>query len=157
MEIWKEIKGYEGLYEVSSEGRVRVSDRLVKTKGNVLYLKKGVILKESYAGGYSQVVLTKDGIRKSYKVHRLVAGTFIDNQDNLPCIDHINTIRSDNRVENLRWVTYKENSNNPITLSKHYGRQTRLGSHPTPETLKKLSESHKGKHWTTIQGKRVFY
>ena len=157
MEIWKEIKGYEGLYEVSSEGRVRVSDKLVKTKGNVLYLRKGVILKESYTRGYSQVVLTKDGIRKGYKVHRLVAESFIPNPDNKPEVDHINCDRSDNIVENLRWVTAKENSNNPITLSKHYGRQTRLGSHPTPETLKKMSESHKGKHWTMINNKRVYY
>ena len=155
MEIWKEIKGYEGLYEVSSEGRVRSLDKWVK--GKVLYLKKGKVLKESYSDGYPQVVLTKDERRKSYKVHRLVAESFIDNPNNLPCIDHINTIRTDNRIDNLRWVSYKENSNNPITLKKHYGLQIRLGSHPTPETLKKLSESHIGKHWTTIQGKRVWY
>lgn len=158
MENWKEIKGYEGLYEVSSEGRIRImSKTYLSGRGKYVRRVEESIMKPSYSNGYQQVTLSKDKLRKSYKVHRLVADAFIPNPDNLPCIDHINTVRTDNRVDNLRWCSHKDNSNNPITMSKYYGRQTRLGSHPTEETLKKLSESHKGKHWTTIQGKRVWY
>lgn len=56
---------------------------------------------------------------KTYKVHRVVAELFIPNPEKKPCIDHINTIRTDNRTQNLRWCSYKENSNNPLTLKKY--------------------------------------
>ena len=110
-EIWKDIPGYEGLYQVSSLGRVK---SLVR-KGK----KQEIILRQSENGwGYLQVRLTKNSISKTYKVHRLVAQAFIPNPQNYRCIDHINTIRTDNRVENLRWVSHKENSANPITKER---------------------------------------
>lgn len=107
-EIWKDIKGYENLYQISSLGRVR---RITKTNGYK-------ILKQSTnpQSGYIQVALSKNGKCTVYKVHQLVAKHFISNLDNKPCIDHINTDKTDNRVENLRWCTQKENLNNPITI-----------------------------------------
>lgn len=65
--------------------------------------------------GYLEYVLCCEGERKYILVHRLVAEAFIPNPDNKPCIDHINAIKTDNRVQNLRWVTHQENMNNPIT------------------------------------------
>ena len=65
--------------------------------------------------GYERITLYKDGNRRVERIHRLVAMTFIPNPENKPCIDHINTDRSDNRVENLRWVTHEENCNNDLT------------------------------------------
>lgn len=106
-EEWKDIKEYEGLYQVSNLGRVKS-----------LKFGKEKILKLSNNKGYIQVTLYNDVIRKTYKVHRLVAETFLPNSDNKPCIDHINTNRTDNRVENLRWCTYKENMNNLLTKEK---------------------------------------
>lgn len=92
IEWWKYIKGYEGLYMVSTFGRVKNS-------------RTGRILKPSVNNcGYLQVRLCKNGITKNYLVHRLVAEAFISNPDNLPTVDHINRIVSDNRVENLRWA-----------------------------------------------------
>ena len=106
-EIWKPIMGYEGLYEVSNLGRVK---RLKKDKEFIL---KPIINKF----GYLHVSLSKNNIVKNYRIHRLVAETFIPNPDNKPDVDHINTIRTDNRVENLRWVTKQENQNNELTRS----------------------------------------
>lgn len=103
MENWKDIVGYEGLYRVSSLGRVMTLN----------YRHTGVerILKQQTdKGGYKCVTLTYGG-RKSYKVHRLVAEAFIPNPENKPQVNHINEDKSDNRVENLNWMTNRENSN----------------------------------------------
>ena len=155
-EIWKPIKDYEGLYEVSNLGRVK----------SLNYRKTGKekILKNIECRGYLAVCLTKNGKQKLFKVHRLVAETFIPNPESKPCIDHINTIKNDNRVKNLRWVTHKENNNNPLTKKKYsenhreqtgesnpmYGRtgekSPRYGKQHTEETKRKMSEAKKGKY-----------
>ena len=111
-EIWKSIKGYEGLYEISSLGRVKSLNYRGTGKEKLL---KNI---EDYKG-YLTVTLTKNGKQKQFKVHRLVAEAFIPNPEGKPCIDHINTIRNDNRIENIRWVTYEENNNNPLTKKKY--------------------------------------
>lgn len=117
-EVWKPVKGYEGLYEVSNKGNVRSLDRH-SMWGNQYCLFKGKPMKpHPNSDGYLTVGLHKNNQRKLYSVHRLVANAFIANPKNLPCIDHINTIRDDNRVENLRWCTNKENSNNPLTRER---------------------------------------
>ena len=116
-EIWVDICGYEGLYQVSNPGRVRSLDREVKRKGNSICTLKGKIKKNTIGKkGYLYTYLTdKNGNTKSIFTHRLVAQAFISNPENKPEIDHINGIRNDNRVENLRWVTKEENMNNPLT------------------------------------------
>lgn len=109
-EIWKDIKDYPN-YMVSNLGRVK-SVNYNKTK-------KEKILKEiKIRNGYLYVNLCKNGKVKKHQVHRLVAQAFMPNPDNKPHIDHINTNRTDNRVENLRWCTNKENMNNPLTIIK---------------------------------------
>lgn len=112
-EIWKPIKGYEGLYEVSSLARVRSLDRNVKSKASLSgYSKvKGRILSQGVASnGYCMVALYRDKEQKCRTVHSLIADAFIPNPSNFPCINHINGIRTDNRIENLEWVTYSENN-----------------------------------------------
>lgn len=118
-EIWRPIKGYEGLYEVSNLGRIKSVDRTVVYKNGRTYIYKGqILLISKCTKGYFRVELSKDNKRKYKYGHRLVAEAFIPNPDNKPCVDHINTDRSDNRVENLRWVTYTENNLNPLTVAK---------------------------------------
>ena len=102
---------FRGIYQVSNLGRV-------KSLGNDKTRKERILKVTPDKGGYLQVFLYKNGKRKTFKVHRLVATMFIPNPENKTFIDHINTIRDDNRVENLRWVTQKENNNNPLTLEK---------------------------------------
>lgn len=151
-EVWKDIEGYEGLYQVSNIGRVRSLDKEIKTYNGGSYINKGKIINGSIAKseGYLRVTLVKDRKNTIKKIHRLVAEAFIPNPENKPCVDHINTIRDDNRVENLRWVTYEENMNNPLTKQKISKINTGegnpfYGKKHTEESLKKISESGKGR------------
>lgn len=118
-EVWKDIKGFVGIYQVSNLGNVKSLERYVNN-GHQLVNEK--VLKPIINSlGYAKVTLYKDGKRKIFSVHRLVAEAFIPNPENKPCIDHVNCIRSDNRLENLRWVTHSENNLNPLTLDKFKG------------------------------------
>ena len=105
-EEWKDVVGWEGLYKISNKGRLL---RLIGGRERLKSPKKNRL-------GYYVAMLYSKPNTKCVPIHRLVAMAFLPNPDNKPCIDHINTKRDDNRVENLRWVTYKENSNNPLTL-----------------------------------------
>lgn len=97
-ELWKDVSGYEGLYQVSNLGRVkRPCKRLLK----------GSICKN----GYYRVTLWKDG-KMSYKhIHRLVAMVFIPNPNNYPCINHKDEVKTNNNVDNLEWCSYYYNNN----------------------------------------------
>ena len=109
-EIWKDIKNYEGIYQVSSLGNVRSLDMQVWS-GTVYYTKKGRVLKAGInRNGYYTVVLCKDRIQKSYDVHRLVAMTFIENNLNKKAVNHIDSNKLNNCISNLEWVTDRENN-----------------------------------------------
>lgn len=107
--MYKPIKNYEGIYEVSESGKVRSVDRTVEYKNGKIVNYKGKDLKPSMdTAGYAIVYLSKNGIRKTIAVHRLVAQTFLSNSENLPEVHHLNHNINDNRAENLRWVTRAE-------------------------------------------------
>lgn len=114
-EIWRDVQGYDGLYQVSNMGNVRSLDRRVKQLsrcGNqTIHHYKGKMLKPSYdKDGYLLVTFKVNGKHISMKVHRLVASAFCYKPDSCDVVDHINSNRSDNRAENLRWCTPKQNA-----------------------------------------------
>ena len=108
-EIWRDIKGYEGLYQISNFGNVKSVERIVKRGTNFKPVCERV-LKTGDKGGYKYVILSKNGKTKTGWVHRLVAQAFIPNPDNLPCINHKDEHPSNNRVDNLEWCTHSYNN-----------------------------------------------
>lgn len=138
-ELWKTYKttyaprwGHR-VYEVSNLGRVK---------------RNGEIVEPHMSNGYLRI--------GEFYIHRAVAELFIPNTENKLCIDHINTIKTDNRVENLRWVTYKENMNNSLTTMRisdsHKGKLRRPFSE---ETKRKMSEAHKGKSFSEEHKQKI--
>ena len=102
-EVWKDIDSYEGLYQVSNQGNVK---SFHFNKGDTSRLLKNRLVNE----GYCQVVLYNKGKKKAFYAHVLVANAFILNTNNLPEVNHIDGDKTNNCVENLEWVTSKQNS-----------------------------------------------
>lgn len=110
-EIWKEIKGYEGYYEVSNLGRFRSMDRIIIfSNGRKVFYKGKIINGSIEKDGYICVKLSKNGNNETKKLHRLIAQTFmpVDNSDNLE-VNHIDFNRINNRINNLEWVSHIDN------------------------------------------------
>lgn len=114
IEVWKDITGYEGCYQVSNLGRVRSvprCDTVVYSTGTVWHRKrKGLIIKQqNHRKGYKLVNLYKNGIGVTHFVHRLVASEFISNPSDLPQVNHQDGNKNNNAVDNLEWCTCYEN------------------------------------------------
>lgn len=111
-EEWRPVVGFEGLYEVSSQGKIRSLDRRVPTKKEgVTALRKGQVLNPWLVEGYPRVALRHPNSpkHKHLHVHRILAQAFIPNPDNLPLVRHLNDVKTDNRLENLAWGTVSDN------------------------------------------------
>lgn len=108
MEEWKDVVGYEGLYMVSSMGRIKSLGN--GNSRNKKWCKERLLKTGKNKDGYLQVCLWKDGVRKTCKVHRLVATAFIPNPQGLPEVNHISEIKTDNRAKNLEWCSHSYNN-----------------------------------------------
>ena len=107
-EIWKDIEGYEGLYQISNLGNVKSLHRIANIPNGHRKVKER-ILKQTENRGYRAVIISKEKTRKEFSAHRLVAFHFIPNPENKPEVNHIDGNKSNNKVENLEWVTPSEN------------------------------------------------
>ena len=152
-EIWKDVKGYEGLYQISSWGRVKSCDKVIPqcfkdSRGKVDMHRKGKIMKISVykRDGYCYISLSKNGVKKKYKIHRLVAMAFIENPKpkEFDMVNHIDGITNNNNVNNLKWCDNRQNQEHAIRI----GLNKRVGinsywSKLTEEQVKFIRENYK--------------
>lgn len=144
-EIWKDIKGWEGLYQVSNLGRVKSLNYNKEKTSKVLRTKK--------ARGYDRVCLCRKGYHKYISVHRVVAMMFVPNPDNKPEVNHIDGNKSNNTVNNLEWVTSRENTRHSIAVLGHNPRiwsRTAVKCVETGEIFETQTEAAEAYH--TSQG-----
>lgn len=147
MEVWKDIENFEGLYQVSSEGKIKSLER-VDRKGRIV--RERIMHTHYDAQGYVHVKLNKDAKQYTKYVHRLVAQAFIPNPENKETVNHKDENKANNTLENLEWMTMKENAN--------YGtRNERTKAHTDWDALRlKLSDAaHKKKIYQLKDGKIV--
>lgn len=123
--IWKDIKGYEGMYQVSNTGEIRSLDRyILRSIDSIPRFQNGKIFsKITNADGYYQIKLSKNNIPTPFRVHRLVAEAFIPNLNNLPEVNHIDCNRKNNNVNNLEWTSHLDNVKHSSNQGKykHFG------------------------------------
>lgn len=131
MEIWKQIKGYEIIYKISNNGTVERVGGSVTRLNHFLYVPAKVMLPKDNGKGYLRIKLTKNGKEKRVMLHRLIAESFIPNPENKPQVNHINGIKTDNKIENLEWVTHLENIRHSIkigTFHKNHPNKKKLNN-----------------------------
>ena len=153
-EIWKDIEGHEGIYQVSNLGRVKSLSREIPVANHGAWRTRTIpekILKlHLNENGYVIIILTKDKVRATKKMHRVVAEAFIPNPENKRCVNHIDGNKENNCVDNLEWVTHKENMEHAVANGLytcwcegkhfHWGK----GGH-SEESKAKMREARKGK------------
>ena len=114
MEKWVDIKGYEGMYMISDQGNIKALPKYVPythANGKQCYraAKEQIMVPHDNGNGYQYITLRKNKVRKNYYVHRLVAEAFCEHPAGCDYVDHINNVKTDNRAENLQWLTQKAN------------------------------------------------
>jgi len=133
-EIWLPVVGYEGYYEISNEGKVKNLERKVKSRYGLRSVRERILKIDLGSRGYMMADLSVNCIKIKYSVHRLVAIAFLKNSNNKEQVNHINGIKTDNRVENLEWCTQSENM-----------------KHAFENNLYKIGESHHQSKLTELE------
>lgn len=155
IEIWKDIKNYEGYYQISNLGNIKSLERIVKVNNNGDFGKKQerVLKPHLQNNGYYYITLYKGNKRKNNLIHRLVADAFIDNPNNYPIINHKDENKQNNNVENLEWCTYSYNVNYGTAIER--ANENKKDYAVSDETRKKISEANKGKNVSEDTRKRI--
>ena len=160
MEVWKGVKGYEGFYEASTLGRVRSVDRVIEVNGIKRNLKGKELRFFIHPKGYFIVRLSKNKIGKSFRVHQLIAITFLNHK---PCgmdivVDHINDIKIDNRLINLQLITNRENISKSVRgLTSKYTGVTRVSTSRWKAVIKFNSKTkHLGTYSSELAAAKAY-
>ena len=156
-EEFRDIKGYEGLYQISNYGRTKRLEKkeMLKSKNQHITFCSYRIVKEKilaniYCKGYCRVTLSKNNIKIIFQVHRLVALAFMSNPNNYSIINHKNEIKNDNRVDNLEWCTSKQNCN--------YGNRNKKISIKVQKKIAQFDNSNKIiKIWDSVSEASKYY
>lgn len=144
--IWKPIRGFEGIYKINSSGKVRSLNRTIQVKEKSRYIKGRMITSRIGRDGYKTVRLSKAGKTHTRYIHRLIADAFIRNPLNKPFVNHINGDKSDNRVENLEWVSHSENIRHAYVTGLYkipHARCKRVVNHCTGKHFRSIREAAK--------------
>ena len=134
-EIWKDIEGYEGIYQVSNKGRIK----------SFYGVKEKILVTRTKGHDYEKVLLSKNGVGKTFLIHRLVAKAFIPNPENKPEVNHIDGNKKNNCVENLEWMTCSENTKHAFDtgLAKVLRGANNGAARLTPEQIKEIRATYK--------------
>jgi hypothetical protein len=142
-EIWKDIEGYKGLYQISNLGQVKSLNY-----SNTREIKKLSLCKQS--NGYLVCLLYRNGNRKTYKIHRLVAQTFLSNPNNYPVINHKDEDKTNNCVDNLEWCS--------ISYNNAYGtHREKVGNAHKKEVYQYLLDGTFIKKWGSVRECAKYY
>jgi len=156
-EVWRDIVGYEGKYKISSFGRVKSLSRYRKSRGDLLALIKGKILKPVDYFGYQKVTLRNNNKSQNYRIHRLVATAFIPNAKDKPFINHKDGSKKNNSVDNLEWATRQENVDHSVKNGLH---NLKGSKHPASKLQErevlKIRELYEEKTFTQTELGKMF-
>lgn len=155
-EIWKQVVGFEGLYEVSTQGRIKRVAKEVKTKaGYVIFVPERLLsLNTLDKDGYVKTALRKDGKRHYFRVHRVVAKAFLNNPNSYPVVNHKNGIIHDNRAENLEWCTVSYNTKHAFEI---LGREGQNGGTNKPVWMIDKNTGEKIRRFDSLTAASVYF
>ena len=141
--MWKSVVGYEGLYQISSNGQVKSLDRTEVCSSGLKRKRAGRALKQDVArNGYKRVCLSKDGQTKQHLTHRLVSSAYLANDKQLTQVNHKDGDKSNNHINNLEWMTYSENHKHAY---RKLGREPKFNKESLRSWSKKASDIRWGK------------
>lgn len=163
IEIWKDIKGYEGLYQVSNLGRVKSLSKTVRSaiqKCGTRTTVDKIVRQAKISSGYYRVGLSNNKVHKGYLVHRLMAIAFIPNPDNLEQVNHKDGNKLNNSLDNLEWVTRSENAIHSFKLGLSYQAKAiaiNVYSYPEKVFIKRFNNMLAASVFTKVNRSNIYH